>query len=72
MVERFHSFKYAPSILLVFIGAKIFVADTFGLAKIPVSVSLSVTLCILAAGGFLIAVEDAEIASNKIGGKVNQ
>jgi len=50
MVHRFHYLKYALAVLLVFIGAKIFVADAFGLAKIPPAVSLSVTFAILAAG----------------------
>lgn len=50
MVHRFHYLKYALAVLLVFIGSKIFVADAFGLAKIPPAVSLSVTFAILAAG----------------------
>ena len=50
MVHRFHYLKYALSVLLVFIGAKIFVADMLGLAKIPPSVSLGVTFAILTAG----------------------
>ncbi|HPG04282.1 MAG TPA: TerC family protein [Beijerinckiaceae bacterium] len=50
MVHRFHYLKYALAVLLVFIGAKIFVADAFGLAKIPPAVSLSITFAILAAG----------------------
>jgi len=50
MVHRFHYLKYALAVLLVFIGSKIFVADAFGLAKIPPSVSLSITFAILAAG----------------------
>ncbi len=50
MVHRFHYLKYALAVLLVFIGSKIFVADAFGLAKIPPPVSLGVTFAILAAG----------------------
>jgi tellurite resistance protein TerC len=50
MVERFKYLKYALALVLVFIGGKIFVADMLGLAKIPPSVSLSVTFAILAAG----------------------
>jgi tellurite resistance protein TerC len=50
MVHRFHYLKYALSILLVFIGSKIFVADAFGLTKIPPVVSLGVTFAILGAG----------------------
>jgi tellurite resistance protein TerC len=50
MVDRFHYLKYALAVLLVFIGAKIFVADALGLAKIPPAVSLSATVAILLAG----------------------
>ncbi len=50
MVHRFHYLKYALAVLLVFIGSKIFVADAFGLAKIPPAVSLSITFAILGAG----------------------
>ncbi|HET9428240.1 MAG TPA: TerC family protein [Allosphingosinicella sp.] len=50
MVHRFHYLKYALSLLLIFIGGKIFAADAFGLAKIPPSVSLGVTFTILAGG----------------------
>ncbi len=50
MVHRFHYLKYALSLLLVFIGAKIFAADALGLAKIPPPVSLGVTCAILAGG----------------------
>lgn len=50
MVHRFHYLKYALAVLLIFIGSKIFVADAFGLAKIPPVVSLSITFAILAAG----------------------
>ena len=50
MVDRFHYLKYALSLLLVFIGAKIFIADALGLAKIPPAASLSITFAILGAG----------------------
>jgi tellurite resistance protein TerC len=50
MVARFHYLKYALSILLIFIGGKVFVADAFGLAKIPTGVSLAVTFVILSTG----------------------
>lgn len=50
MVHRFHYLKYALAVLLVFIGSKIFIADAFGLAKIPPAASLSITFAILAAG----------------------
>ena len=50
MMARFAYLKYALSVLLIFIGSKMFVADMLGLAKIPPSVSLSITLAILAVG----------------------
>ena len=50
MVHRFHYLKYALSVLLVFIGSKIFVADAFGLAKIPPALSLGITFIILSVG----------------------
>ena len=50
MVDRFHYLKYALSLLLVFIGSKIFVADALGLAKVPPPVSLGVTFAILTGG----------------------
>lgn len=49
-IGRFHYLKYALSAVLIFIGAKIFVADALGLAKIPPLVSLGVTVAILGAG----------------------
>lgn len=50
MVHRFEYLKYALAVVLIFIGAKIFMADALGLAKIPAVVSLGVTFGILAAG----------------------
>lgn len=50
MVERFKYLKYALSILLIFIGSKVFVADLLGLEKFPPSLSLGITFAILAAG----------------------
>ena len=49
-IGRFHYLKYALSAVLIFIGAKIFVADALGLAKIPPLVSLGITVFILGAG----------------------
>jgi tellurite resistance protein TerC len=50
MIHRFQYLKPALAIVLVFIGSKIFVADVLGLEKFPASVSLGVTLTIIAAG----------------------
>jgi tellurite resistance protein TerC len=51
MVHRFHYLKYALALVLVFIGAKILVADlVLGGAKFPPLVSLGVTLALIAGG----------------------
>ena len=50
LIHRFAYLKYALSVVLIFIGSKIFVADMLGLAKIPPMVSLGVTFAILASG----------------------
>ena len=53
MVHRFHYLKYALASVLVFIGAKIFVADfLLGGAKFPPLASLGVTMGLIAAGVF--------------------
>jgi tellurite resistance protein TerC len=48
MVERFKYLKYALSLVLIFIGGKIFYAQFFG--KMPPAISLGVTFGLLAAG----------------------
>ena len=51
MVHRFHYLKYALAAVLVFIGAKIFVADfLLGGDKFPAWISLGVTFGLIAAG----------------------
>lgn len=50
MIDRFKYLKFALALVLIFIGCKVFVADMLGLAKIPPSISLSVTLGLLASG----------------------
>ena len=52
VLHRFAYLKQALAILLVFIGAKIFVADLFGWAKFPAEWSLGITVAILATGVF--------------------
>lgn len=66
MIDRFVYLKYALSIVLIFIGAKIFVADMLGLAKIPPVLSLTITLSILFAGvaGSLWATRDKGVAED--------
>ncbi len=51
MVHRFHYLKYALAAVLVFIGAKIFIADfVMGGDKFPPALSLGVTAALIAAG----------------------
>lgn len=50
MVSRFHYLKYALAMVLVFIGAKIFLADLLGLDKLPAWFSLGVTMGLIAGG----------------------
>ncbi|MCY1335831.1 integral membrane protein, TerC family [compost metagenome] len=48
MIHRFAYLKYALALVLVFIGAKIFLVGIIG--KIPAVISLSVTLGLLIGG----------------------
>jgi tellurite resistance protein TerC len=50
IIHRFHYLKYALSLLLVFIGSKIFVAHAMGWEKFPAGWSLGITFAILGAG----------------------
>lgn len=50
ILHRFAYLKYALSVLLVFIGSKIFVADLMGWKKFPPAWSLGITFAILGAG----------------------
>ncbi len=47
-VHRFHYLKYALSLVLIYVGAKIFVQQIIG--KIPPEVSLGITFALLAGG----------------------
>lgn len=50
ILHRFAYLKYALSLLLVFIGSKIFIADAMGWEKFPPSWSLGITFVLLGAG----------------------
>ncbi len=50
MLHRFEYLKYALSIVLIFIGSKIFIADFLHMQKFPPALSLVVTVSILAMG----------------------
>lgn len=50
LLHRFVYLKHALALVLIFIGGKIFAADLLGIDKVPPSVSLSVTIGLLAIG----------------------
>jgi tellurite resistance protein TerC len=50
VVHRFHYLKYALALVLIFIGAKIFLGDWLFDGKVPASISLGVTAALLAGG----------------------
>ncbi|MDJ0512170.1 MAG: TerC family protein [Methyloceanibacter sp.] len=50
VIDRFQYLKPALAMILVFIGSKIFVADLAGWEKFPATVSLSVTISLIAGG----------------------
>jgi tellurite resistance protein TerC len=50
MMARFAYLKYALSVVLIFIGSKIFISNLMGWEKFPASWSLAITLGLLAAG----------------------
>lgn len=50
MMHRFVYLKHALSVVLIFIGGKIFAAELLGIEKIPPALSLAVTLAILVSG----------------------
>jgi TerC family integral membrane protein len=54
MIDRFGYLKYSLSLVLVFIGSKIFLADLLGWEKFPPALSLSITLVLLL-GGILLS-----------------
>ena len=66
LIHRFAYLKYALSVVLIFIGSKIFVADMLGIEKIPPLISLGITLGILAAGilGSLWATRGEKVAAS--------
>lgn len=50
LLNRFYYLKYALSLVLIFIGAKIFISSIMGWQKFPAEWSLMITLIILASG----------------------
>ncbi|WP_245961212.1 TerC family protein [Neopusillimonas maritima] len=51
IIHRFHYLKYALALILVFIGGKVFLVNIIG--KVPPSISLGVTITLLAGGVIL-------------------
>jgi tellurite resistance protein TerC len=52
MIKRFHYLKYTLSLVLVFIGSKIFISDVFEWYHFSSLQSLSITILLLASGVF--------------------
>ncbi len=52
MVDRFHYLKYALAMVLVFIGAKVYLAEYVWNGHLPAALSLGITFGILAGGVF--------------------
>lgn len=50
MINRFAYLKYALSVVLIFIGSKIVIADMLDLAKIPPAISMLITVLIIGSG----------------------
>jgi len=69
VVHRFHYLKYALALVLIFIGAKIFLGDWLFGGKVPAALSLSVTAGLLA-GGILFSLwktRDGEVVEQREG-----
>jgi tellurite resistance protein TerC len=47
VITRFYYLKYALALVLIFIGAKVFIADLMGIEKFPSTISLAVTVSLL-------------------------
>lgn len=50
VIDRFRYLKQALALVLIFIGSKVFITDMLGLVKFPATVSLGVTVGLLAFG----------------------
>jgi tellurite resistance protein TerC len=67
VVHRFHYLKYALAVVLIFIGAKIFLGDWLFDGKVPAMLSLSVTVTLLAGGIFVSLWKTRNLAGLKSG-----
>jgi tellurite resistance protein TerC len=68
VVHRFHYLKFALALVLVFIGAKIFLGDWLFGGKVPAVLSLSVTAALLA-GGILFSLWKTRGAKARLEGR---
>ena len=50
VIDKFLYLKYALSLILIFIGSKIFISDYFGIDKFPAEISLGVTVLLITSG----------------------
>ncbi len=50
VLEKFRYIKYSLSLILIFIGSKIFIADFLGLEKFPTDISMIITFSLLGMG----------------------
>ena len=64
MMERFVYLKYALSVVLIFIGSKMFISDLMGWDKFPPLASLVITLGVLGAGLFFSLKQTAPAAES--------
>jgi tellurite resistance protein TerC len=60
MLNKFIYLEYALSIVLIFIGTKIFVVDIFNLEKFPPMLALTITLGILGIGILLSLIKNKQ------------
>ncbi|AGT11216.1 TerC family protein [Paracoccus aminophilus] len=67
ILHRFAYLKYALSILLIFIGSKLFIADAMGWEKFPPAWSLGITFAILGAGVVVSLVKTRGDTGSEIG-----
>jgi tellurite resistance protein TerC len=63
VIHRFHYLKYSLALVLIFIGAKIFMGDLLFDGKVPASLSLSVTAGLLI-GGILVSLWRTRLRSH--------
>jgi tellurite resistance protein TerC len=66
LLHRFAYLKYSLSIVLIFIGGKVFAQPIFGIEKVPPAISLSVTVAILAIGVIYSLYKTKKVTGDKV------